>query len=302
MAARSGQTGSVSSGFENVGEIVYPLAAGSEEAIMEAAIEAGASDVVTDADGHYIYTARADLAEVAGKLEASIKAEPTSTNLIWKPLNTVCRVGRPRRHADAHARTAGRSRRRAERLQQLRTLRGRDGPPGGIGGGVDGVVIRRADLSDAAAMSVYVDGLKAEGLDTIGLNRSISIAEEEDFIAKANAAERAFFLLAFDGGSVVGILDLAAGQRHHDRHGARIGMSVARDWRGKGVGRRLLETAIDEVRNWPGFCRIELEVVPWNAPAIALYESVGFVHEARKQKATALRGQPEDVLLMALVW
>lgn len=84
-----GETGAVSFGFENVGEIVYPPGAGAEEEMMEAAIEAGASDVESDADGHYIYTARADLAEVAGKLEGKFKVEPTSTNLIWKPANTV---------------------------------------------------------------------------------------------------------------------------------------------------------------------------------------------------------------------
>jgi YebC/PmpR family DNA-binding regulatory protein len=84
-----GQTGSVSSGFENVGEIVFPPEAGTEEEIMEAAIEAGASDVTSDADGHYIYTARGDLMEVAAALEGRFKAEASSANLIWKPLNTV---------------------------------------------------------------------------------------------------------------------------------------------------------------------------------------------------------------------
>jgi YebC/PmpR family DNA-binding regulatory protein len=88
-----GQTGAVSSGFENVGEIVYPPEAGSADAIMEAAIEAGASDVSSDADGHYVYTARADLAEVASALEGRIRTPPASTNLIWKPLNTVAVAG-----------------------------------------------------------------------------------------------------------------------------------------------------------------------------------------------------------------
>jgi transcriptional/translational regulatory protein YebC/TACO1 len=45
--------------------------------------------VSSDADGHYIYTARADLAEVSAALEGRIKVAPTSTALIWKPLNTV---------------------------------------------------------------------------------------------------------------------------------------------------------------------------------------------------------------------
>lgn len=40
----------------------------------------------------------------------------------------------------------------------------------------------------------------------------------------------------------------------------------------------------------------------WNAPAIALYESLGFKLEARMAKAINLRGTPEDMLLMALTW
>lgn len=64
-----GETGSVSFGFGNVGEIVYPAEAGDEMAVMEAAIEAGASDVESDDDAHYIYTEREDLMDVASALE-----------------------------------------------------------------------------------------------------------------------------------------------------------------------------------------------------------------------------------------
>lgn len=85
-----GETGSVSFGFENVGEIVYPVDAGDEMTVMEAAIEAGATDVESDAEGHYISTEREDLMEVAGKLDEAFKdVEARSTKLIWKPQNTV---------------------------------------------------------------------------------------------------------------------------------------------------------------------------------------------------------------------
>ena len=40
----------------------------------------------------------------------------------------------------------------------------------------------------------------------------------------------------------------------------------------------------------------------WNTGAIALYESLGFVLEARMKYAMNLRGRPEDMLLMALTW
>ncbi|MBB36507.1 MAG: YebC/PmpR family DNA-binding transcriptional regulator [Hirschia sp.] len=85
-----GETGSVSFGFDQVGEIVFPAEAGSEDAIMEAAIEAGAEDVVTEEDVHLIYTAREDLMEVAGNLEGKFgDIEPSSTALIWKPQNLI---------------------------------------------------------------------------------------------------------------------------------------------------------------------------------------------------------------------
>lgn len=85
-----GETGSVSFGFENVGEIVYPADAGDEMAVMEAAIEAGATDVESDGEGHYIATEREDLMEVAGQLDEAFKdVEARSTKLIWKPQNTV---------------------------------------------------------------------------------------------------------------------------------------------------------------------------------------------------------------------
>ncbi|MDJ0919590.1 MAG: YebC/PmpR family DNA-binding transcriptional regulator [Henriciella sp.] len=85
-----GETGSVSFGFENVGEIQFASEAGDEDTIMEAAIEAGASDVESDDDGHFIYTAREDLMEVAAALEGQFgEHEAKSTKLIWKPTNQV---------------------------------------------------------------------------------------------------------------------------------------------------------------------------------------------------------------------
>ena len=85
-----GETGSVSFGFDQVGEIEYPLEAGSEMDIMEAAIEAGATDAETDETSHWIYTEREDLMEVASTLEGKFgEVEAKSTKLIWKPQNTV---------------------------------------------------------------------------------------------------------------------------------------------------------------------------------------------------------------------
>ncbi len=85
-----GETGSVSFGFDQVGEIVYPASIGDEDSVMEAALEAGAQDMQKDGEAYVIYTAREDLAEVAGALDGAYPdVEATSTKLIWKPQNTV---------------------------------------------------------------------------------------------------------------------------------------------------------------------------------------------------------------------
>ena len=79
-----GETGSVSFMFDRVGEIAYPATAGSEDKVMDAAIEAGAEDVASDAEGHLIYTAFEQLSEAAQALEAAL-GEPKSTGVVWRP-------------------------------------------------------------------------------------------------------------------------------------------------------------------------------------------------------------------------
>ena len=78
-----GDTGAVSFMFDHVGQITYPPGAGSEDAVMEAAIEAGAEDVSSDEDGHVITTAFEALGEVVEALEKSL-GSPKSTGLVWK--------------------------------------------------------------------------------------------------------------------------------------------------------------------------------------------------------------------------
>ncbi|PVB61893.1 YebC/PmpR family DNA-binding transcriptional regulator [Labrenzia sp. 011] len=81
-----GETGSVSFMFDRVGEIVYKPDVGEADAVLEAAIEAGAEDVQSDEGGHTIYAAFEDLNDVAKALEDAL-GEADSTKIIWKPQN-----------------------------------------------------------------------------------------------------------------------------------------------------------------------------------------------------------------------
>jgi YebC/PmpR family DNA-binding regulatory protein len=83
-----GETNSVSFMWKRAGEIFYPASAGSADAVMDAAIEAGAEDVESDAEGHTITSAFADVGEVAKTLEATL-GEPESVKVIWQPGSNV---------------------------------------------------------------------------------------------------------------------------------------------------------------------------------------------------------------------
>jgi len=83
-----GETGSVAFMFDRLGQIIYPLATASEDAMMEAAIEAGAEDVVADDEGHTVFTAFEDLSAVTDALETRFGA-PKSTAIVWRPKSTT---------------------------------------------------------------------------------------------------------------------------------------------------------------------------------------------------------------------
>jgi YebC/PmpR family DNA-binding regulatory protein len=82
------ETGAVSFMFDHVGIIEFPAKIASEDAIMEAAIEAGADDVQSGEEGHEIITSLESLREVAQVMEAKF-GEPRKASLIWRPQNTV---------------------------------------------------------------------------------------------------------------------------------------------------------------------------------------------------------------------
>jgi len=82
------ETGAVSFMFDHVGIVEFDAGVASADAMLEAAIEAGADDVVSGEGGHEIYTTQESLREVARALEAKF-GEPRKVAMVWKPQNTI---------------------------------------------------------------------------------------------------------------------------------------------------------------------------------------------------------------------
>src|SRR5476651_1040993 len=81
-------TGAVSFMFNHVGVVEFDAKAARADAMLDAAIEAGAEDVASKEDGHQIFTTPESLREVAKALEVKF-GEPRKVALLWKPQNTV---------------------------------------------------------------------------------------------------------------------------------------------------------------------------------------------------------------------
>jgi YebC/PmpR family DNA-binding regulatory protein len=83
-----GETGSVAFMFDRTAIIEYDSSAASDDAVLDAAIEAGADDVISSESGHEIYASPDNFREVAKALETKF-GEPRKAALTWKPQNTV---------------------------------------------------------------------------------------------------------------------------------------------------------------------------------------------------------------------
>jgi YebC/PmpR family DNA-binding regulatory protein len=82
------ETGAVSFMFNHVGVVEYDAKVASPNAVLDAAVEAGADDVVSNEDGHQVFATPESLRDVAKALEAKF-GEPRKAAMLWKPQNTI---------------------------------------------------------------------------------------------------------------------------------------------------------------------------------------------------------------------
>lgn len=107
--------------------------------------------------------------------------------------------------------------------------------------------------------------------------------------------------VALDGDRVVGWCDVIPRDRPTTRHSGVLGIGLLPEWRGRGVGRRLIARALEASRAFP-LARVELAVRADNARAIALYRKIGFEVEGRRRRAMLVDGLYYDDILMALLF
>jgi RimJ/RimL family protein N-acetyltransferase len=164
-----------------------------------------------------------------------------------------------------------------------------------------GWVVRRAQPADAAGL---VELARAVGGETGGWLITTSdwrsVAEERRYLrAIRRYPHAAVYTVETDDGELVGRLSLARDQHSASQHVADLGLMVASGHRRRGIGRALLEQAVEWARE-QGVEKLELHVFPHNEAAISLYEAFGFEREGyRRRHYRRSDGSFTDAILMA---
>lgn len=125
------------------------------------------------------------------------------------------------------------------------------------------------------------------------------LAETEAFVRK-NIAQRNPQFGAVSDSRVIGWCDISPMERAVFAHRGSLGMGVIREFRGKGMGRRLIEVSLGAARA-KGLMRIDLEVREDNVPAVSLYKRMGFMVEGVKRNAYYVDGSYFNLVTMALL-
>jgi putative acetyltransferase len=160
------------------------------------------------------------------------------------------------------------------------------------------ICIRRATQADAAAYArIMGDPAVFPSL------MQLPWANESTWRARLDentpAAQAELRIVAEVHGQVAGSGGLHPALQVRRRHCAMLGISVAADWQGRGVGRALMQAMCGYADDWGQILRIELTVFADNHRAIALYESCGFRREGIHRGYALRQGQYADVLTMA---
>ncbi len=161
-------------------------------------------------------------------------------------------------------------------------------------------VVRPADPSDAQGVKELGDDVSAEPEGWLAMQDGWrSVGDERRYLrAIRRYPHAAVYVAEAEDGCIVGRLSLARDQHPASKHVADIGLMVARSHRRQGIGRALLEAAVEWARA-NDVRKLELHVFTYNEAAIALYQSFGFEREGLRKQHYLQNGRLVDAYVMA---
>jgi RimJ/RimL family protein N-acetyltransferase len=162
----------------------------------------------------------------------------------------------------------------------------------------DAVVVRPIALAEIEQFRAVTDAVMRER-QYMAFVEGFPIDEAATFVARNVRLGNPVYVAA-DDARLVGWCDIRREEIPVYAHVGHLGMGLLPDYRGRGVGERLIRATLDAARA-AGFERIELTVYGRNTRAAALYRKVGFAHEGTRVRGKKLDGEYDDVHMMGLL-
>ena len=156
------------------------------------------------------------------------------------------------------------------------------------------IVVRPASMGDTAAIHECVSAVIREER-YLAFTRPFSFVETAFYLARVLDAKQPYFVAA-GAGRVVGWCDVTPARGDVHAHIGVLGMGVASDWRGQGIGARLIEAALEASSEL--FEQVELHVFASNERARALYRKAGFVEQGCRRGGRKHAGLYDDDIIM----
>jgi RimJ/RimL family protein N-acetyltransferase len=160
------------------------------------------------------------------------------------------------------------------------------------------IEIRPFQISDIESFNATLNTICAERRYLASVD-GFSLEESRQFI-QSGLDGGIIQQVAVIGTQIVGWCDIIPYPETGFTHVARLGMGILKDYRGCGLGTRLLSACLTRAQGTP-LEKIELQVFGDNAAAIALYQKLGFQPEGCKHRGRKIDGQYQDIVLMALM-
>ena len=141
------------------------------------------------------------------------------------------------------------------------------------------ITIREAEIKDAQAI---LDLKRGYIKNTITLPLTLddypnNLKKEIELIKEYKNSENSIFLVVEYDNILVGNIDLTGSKRSKTAHTAMLGMGINENWRNQGVGKILIQSAIEWAKNESKLKIIWLEVYSSNAIGFNLYKKMGFL-------------------------
>jgi ribosomal protein S18 acetylase RimI-like enzyme len=137
--------------------------------------------------------------------------------------------------------------------------------------------VRRADYADAHDARAVVDLLDAYARDPAGGGEGLSAFARERLVPELSRRPWAFSVLAFDGETPVGLVNCLEGfSTFKGRPLVNVhDVAVLASHRGRGIAEAML-AEVERIARERGACKLTLEVLSGNGPAMRLYQRIGF--------------------------